>query len=448
MNKNTLILFLIVFGDMMGFSVIFPLFPETIRHYIQIGNDPIFLWIYQMAESLAGDEGKAFLIVLFGGILGSIYSILQFIFSPIWGRLSDTVGRKPILLFTSLGNLLGYIVWLFSASFTSFVVSRLITGAMGGNISVASASMADSTSIKDRAKGMGMIGAGIGLGFVFGPFLGGLLSGIELGQIFPAFQSVTFTIFSASACVSLLIAFFTFLLVGIIYKETLPKLVSNSSSDKSSSSLANDEANDEYKKSIHPIFDMFSSRFRNLFSISFIYLLFIFSFSGFEFCLNFFLNTEFLFTPKDIGLTFLFIGCIIIFIQGGVVRRLSGKVAEVKIAIVGTVFLSLGYLGLLGFPKNTGLLFLFLGLLSVGSALLHPSLSSIASLRSSANHQGRNLGIFRAFGSLARAFAPLAFAIGYFQKGPYLVFVVCIGFSLAFGFLLLVIREHKKEKTA
>jgi MFS family permease len=173
--------------------------------------------------------------------------------------------------------------------------------------------------------------------------------------------------------------------------------------------------------------------------------LFIFSFSGFEFCLNFFLNTEFAFTPKQIGLTFLYIGSIIILIQGGVVRRLSGKVAEVKIAIAGTVFLIFGYLGLDIFSLNTVLLFIFLGLLAVGSALLHPSLSSIASLRSSANHQGRSLGIFRAFGSLARAFAPISFALIYFQKGPYLVFAVCIGFSLLFGMLLLVIREHKRE---
>ncbi|MCZ8239926.1 MAG: MFS transporter [Leptospiraceae bacterium] len=437
MTRNTLILFLIVFGDMMGFSVIFPLFPETIRHYIQLGNDPIFTGIYQLAEFLAEDKGNVFLIVLFGGILGSIYSILQFIFSPIWGRLSDNIGRKPILLFTSFGNLMGYVIWLFSASFTGFVLSRLITGAMGGNISVASASMADSTSIKDRAKGMGMIGAGIGLGFVFGPFLGGLLSGSELPQIFPSLSKISFTIFSTSACISLLIALFTLILVFGFYKETLPKL---------NGKLADsDQASEVNEKSIHPVFDMFSPRFRTLFSIAFIYLLFIFSFSGFEFCLNFFLNTEFAFTPKQIGLTFLYIGSIIILIQGGVVRRLSGKVAEVKIAIAGTVFLIFGYLGLDIFSLNTVLLFIFLGLLAVGSALLHPSLSSIASLRSSANHQGRSLGIFRAFGSLARAFAPISFALIYFQKGPYLVFAVCIGFSLLFGMLLLVIREHKRE---
>ena len=172
-KREKLVLFLTVFIDMMGFSVIFPIFPETLRFFLARETDPVlqfFLSIIHLFES--SNENKLF-IVLFGGVVGSIYSILQFFFAPIWGRMSDRVGRKPALILTSTGNFLGYLVWFFSGSFTLFVISRLITGCMGGNISVASAAMADVTAEKDRAKGMGMIGAGIGLGFMFGPPLGG-----------------------------------------------------------------------------------------------------------------------------------------------------------------------------------------------------------------------------------------------------------------------------------
>jgi MFS family permease len=420
-KKNTFLLFFIVFADMMGFSVIFPLFPETIKFFMQVGGDPFFDLLYSFAEALGGEAKPQYIIILFGGILGSIYSILQFIFSPVWGKMSDHYGRRKILLFTSLGNFLGYLVWFFSTSFSLFVLSRVITGAMGGNISVASAAMADSTSREDRAKGMGMIGAGIGLGFIFGPTLGGVLSGVEVGDWFPLFSGYGLTIFSSSALVSIIVALVNLFLVFFVFKESLPDF------EKSKS-----------ERNIHPFLDLFHIGYRGLLFVSFIYLAFIFSFSGFEFSLNFFLNETLEFTPKEIGFTFLYLGAIIIFIQGGVIRRISGKVAEVKIALTGVVFLVFGYIGLifLANPSFAWGLFPSLGLLAIGSALLHPSLSSMASLGSSPEEQGKNLGIFRSFGSLGRAISPLSFALVYFGYGEYAVFIVALGISLLFGLVL------------
>jgi MFS family permease len=422
MKKNQWILFLIVFGDMMGFSIIFPLFPDTLRHYIKLGNDPIFVWIYSLAELLTNEKNSPFLIIFFGGILGSIYSLLQFLFSPIWGRLSDRWGRKPILIFSSLGSLLGYSIWLFSLSFSGFVFSRIITGAMGGNISVASASMADMTSAKDRAKGMGMIGAGIGLGFIFGPFFGGLASGIEIHDLLPNLEFLKFTVFSLSAMISVIVALLTLILVIFVLKETNPKKKSNAN----------------FSNFHHPILDSSSLHFRAVLFVSYIYFLFIFSFSGFEFCLNFFLNEFKGFQPRDIGLTFLYIGMIIIFVQGGIVRRISGKVKEVNIILSGAGILMVGYLGMIFFSFHNFGLYLSLGFLSVGSALIHPGLSSLASLLSKQEDQGKNLGIFRSFGSLARAFSPLTFALIYFGYGPFLVFWSTLGWTVFLGTSLLI----------
>jgi MFS family permease len=404
-KREKLVLFLTVFIDMMGFSVIFPIFPETLRFFLSRETDPVlqfFLSIIHLFES--SSENRLF-IVLFGGVVGSIYSILQFFFAPIWGRMSDRVGRKPALILTSTGNFLGYLVWFFSGSFTLFVISRLITGCMGGNISVASAAMADVTSEKDRAKGMGMIGAGIGLGFMFGPPLGGILSSYDLTAAYPGLASYGVTVFSSSALLSVLIAFFNLLLVVFVFRETFNPQTS------------------EKRTELHPILGLRKTTVMELPLLCLIYLLFSLSFSGFEFCINFFLFDVLSFNPKEIGYTFVYLGTIIILVQGGVIRRISGKVAEKKIALFGAVSLFLGLL-VLSFSKSFGLTILSLGVISLGSAFLNPGLSSLASLFSSPLEQGKNLGIMRGFGALARGISPISFALLYFSFGAFSTFTV------------------------
>lgn len=418
-NANTVILFLIVFVDMMGFSIIFPLFPETIKYYMQIPEDFLFSRIYSKLHLL--NENFNYIVVLFGGILGGVYSLLQFFFSPIWGKLSDIYGRKRILLITTFGNFLGYLLWLFSYNFSIFILSRVITGAMGGNISVASAAMADATSREDRAKGMGMIGAGIGLGFIIGPTLGGVLSKFNLWDFLPWLSSFGIPIFSFSAFVSVIISLLNFFLVLFFLKNT--------------STLY-----EKQKQPIHPFLGIFHNNYRELLAISFIYFGFVYSFSGFEFSLNFFLNEFLEFTPQGIGFTFFYLGIIIVLVQGGLLRKLSGKVPEEKIALWGFIFLILGYMGLSSvvFYSKPWLLFSSLGLLAVGSALMNPALSSIASLRSKSDEQGKNLGIFRSFGSLGRALSPFSFAWIYFQYTEVAPFVTSLFITVLLGFWFLV----------
>ena len=423
-SKNKLILFLTVFIDMMGFSVIFPLFPDTLKFYLSQGNDDILSFFISIVERLLATQNNPYFIVLFGGLIGSIYAILQFIFSTIWGKISDTSGRKRILIFTSFGSFAGYLIWFFSGSFSTFVLSRVITGVMGGNISVASASMADMTTKEDRAKGMGIIGAGIGLGFIFGPPLGGIMSGYNLLSLFPFLSSIGTTIYSSSALVSVFVSLINFLMILFLFEETF---ISQNSPIKRGFS--------------HPVFGIFSSDVVQLPKICLIYFLFTLGFSGFEFCINFFFYESLNFSPKEIGYSFVYMGSIVILIQGGVIRRISGKVAEKKIAIFGSLSLLIGFV-IISLSNSVLVVFLALSFLSIGSAFLNPGISSLASIYSSQDEQGKNLGIMRGFGSLARAFAPLLFSLIYFSKGS----VTTFRFSFIVIFVVLILLLNFKEE--
>jgi MFS family permease len=290
---------------------------------------------------------------------------------------------------------------------------------MGGNISVASAGMADITSEKDRAKGMGMIGAGIGLGFVFGPPIGGMLSSLDLLSIFPFFSNLGVTIFSGSALISVIISLMNFLLIAFFLEES-------------------HKPQHDKEKFSHPVLRIFEVNSNQIKLISLINFTFILGFSGFEFSINFFFHDVLQFTPKQIGFSFVYMGFLIILIQGGVIRRISGKIKEKKIAIFGTILLFIGFLILL-FAKSVFMSFLSLTFLSIGSAFLNPSISSLASLFSSSLEQGKNLGLIRGIGSLARGFSPILFSVVYFQVGPNQTFLASIFLiMLVFIFLLKI----------
>ncbi len=147
------IIFITVFIDLLGFGIIIPLLPFY-------------------AESFGAN---AFTI----GLLGTSYSLMQFAFSPIWGRWSDKIGRKPIILVGLLGSCLSYVTLALAGSLVLLFVARIIGGIAGANIPTAQAYIADITTPEDRARGMGLMGAAFGLGFIFGPAIGGLLSRVS-----------------------------------------------------------------------------------------------------------------------------------------------------------------------------------------------------------------------------------------------------------------------------
>lgn len=153
-KPSLLIIFLTVFIDLIGFGIVLPLLPKYAERY--------------------GAEG-----LTIGLIVGS-YSLMQFFFAPLWGRLSDRIGRRPVILLSTFGSIIAYGLFGYSAYHTGdtglwiLVGSRLFAGVCGANLSVASAYIADITSVENRSKGMGMIGMAFGLGFILGPAIGGL----------------------------------------------------------------------------------------------------------------------------------------------------------------------------------------------------------------------------------------------------------------------------------
>jgi len=183
------VVFLTVFLDMVGFSIIFPLFPSILDHYLAVEGEASLVGDLQRWLQGFADSDWA-VIALFGGVLGSLYSFLQFLFAPVWGALSDRHGRRPVLLLTLGGTALSYLVWILAGGFALLVVARLLGGVMAGNLSLASAAIADTHEGKDRAKGMGMMGAGIGLGFVLGPAIGGLTAEWSRGLDWAAYSDL------------------------------------------------------------------------------------------------------------------------------------------------------------------------------------------------------------------------------------------------------------------
>ena len=175
MKKPTLfIVFLTVFIDVVGFSIIFPLFPAMLDYYLPLeGEDSLIGSLVAWLGKFTGGDKNA-VATLFGGVLGSLYGVLQFIFAPIWGAYSDRHGRRPTLVFTLGGIVLANLIWVFAGSFALLVLGRVLGGIMAGNISAASAVAADITPGKERASGMILIGVALGLGFILGPAIGGL----------------------------------------------------------------------------------------------------------------------------------------------------------------------------------------------------------------------------------------------------------------------------------
>ena len=222
--------------------------------------------------------------VLFGGILGSLYSILQFICAPLWGAYSDRVGRRKVLLITIAGLALSYAAWFFAASFWVLVLARVLGGAMGGNLSVATAAVADSTTREKRSSGLAIIGIAFGLGFIVGPGIGGLFAKINLLEIAPSLGQFGVNPFSVPALVSFALALTNLIWVARSFKETLP--------------IENRGKANSDRKGV-PVFRMFKSRCLETRRTNLVYLLYMLAFSGMEFTLTFLAVERFQFSVEN-----------------------------------------------------------------------------------------------------------------------------------------------------
>ena len=419
------VVFLTIFMDMVGFSVIFPLFPSMLDHYltreILMGGGLVTSFV-EMVRDYGYDqiESDAFRLetVIFGGALGSLYAILQFVFAPIWGRLSDKVGRRPVLLLTLGGTCLGYALWIFAGSFWVLVLSRTIGGIASGNLSVATAAIADVTSRKERSRGMAIIGIAFGLGFVLGPALGGIASSWDWsGNSQSIFE---LTPFSLAAVISFCLALLNWVWLAWRFRETLPP----------------NKRGQENEQPRPAIFQL--NRVNNLAvkKTCLSYLCYMVSFSGMEFTLTFLAVERYAYQPKDITGMFLLIGFTLIFAQGFFVRRFVGKIGEKKMALQGILLGFVAFL-MLSFPSSERLFYMALFLMSCGVAFISPTLTALTSLHSSEENQGFNLGVFRSSGSIARAFGPMLAGLAYFLSGSTFAYMTG-AFLLLVPFIILL----------
>lgn len=348
-----IIIFMIVFIDLIGFGMIIPVLPLYAQH------EPF------MATPLEI------------GFVQSIYSWMQFVFSPLLGGLSDKYGRRPVLFVSLLGSAVGYIVIGVAATLMMVFVGRIISGITGGNISAAQAYIADVTTKENRAKGMGLFGAAFGLGFIAGPAIGGILSkfSIHLPFYFAAGLSLT----SAVA-------------VYLLLPESLVpgRIVAEKSA--------------RFAAFIKPF------RERSFAFINIVYFLLVTSFSIMTYAFVLYTGSRFGYNAEQNGYLFAFVGVIAVIGQGVLFGRLAKRFGEPVLAAVGCLLMAVSLFAIPLVSPLSGGLAALLGicvLLAFGNALASPSLTSLASKVSHEDDQGSSLGIMQSGASLARAIGPM-----------------------------------------
>jgi MFS family permease len=425
------VIFLTLYIDLIGFSIIFPLGPDLIGYYLKLdGQSGLLAWMLAQSDAVARALGHddAFAAVLFGGVLSSFFSILQFIFAPFWGALSDRHGRRGVLRWTVAGTALGYVVWVVSGSFWLFLLSRLVSGAFSGNLSVATAAVADVTSRQERSRAMGVVGAAFGLGLVTGPMLGAFTVHIDLAQRFPALARLGFNPFSTPALIATALCLVNLAWITARFRETLtPEARAGAHPPR-------------LRNPVAAILGLENADVRRANIVAFVYSV---AFVAMETSLTFLAAERFHYTARQNGYLLGFLGLCSIVVQGWLVRRLLKTTPEIQVLTTGLVASALG-LVVIGFAVQPWMLYAGLVFLALGNGLVNPSTTGLISLYSTASEQGRVLGIFRSLGSLSRAITPLLAGAVFFLFGGRTVFLAGSLLSLgAWGLSLRLTPPHK-----
>ncbi len=413
------VIFLTLYIDLIGFSIIFPLVPDILAHYLDVeGKAGILGGLMTVTEGLATTFGKDsnFAAVLLGGALSSIYALLQFVFAPFWGAMSDRQGRRHVLTLTVAGTTLSYVLWVVSGSFWLFVAARLLGGMFGGNISVATAAVADVTSRQERAKAMGLVGAAFGLGLVTGPGIGALTAQINILDANPTWASWGIHPFSVPALIALAMSVVNLVWIRAQFDETLAP-------DKRSNG-------EERLRLRHPLKAAGEITDPSIRLVNFVGFSFALAFCAMEFSLTFLGQDRFGFSARENGIMLAYLGFCSIITQGMIVRRLLKKRSETSVLLMGLLAATIGFI-VVGISPNVTTLYVGLGILALGAGLVNPATSGLISLYAGETEQGRILGIFRSLGSLARAITPIAAGVIFWMMGGPTVFAAAA--ALSFG---------------
>ena len=393
-KPSALVIFLTVFIDLIGFGIVLPLLP-----------------LY--SDSF---HAKGWLI----GVIQASFSAMQFLFAPWWGRLSDRIGRRPVLLVSTAGAAISYTIFAYGCTLHDsrglwiLLGSRILAGICGANITVAQAYIADISPPEERSKKMGLIGMAFGLGFVFGPPIG--ILGISMfGLSGPG-------IVAAILCALNFV--FTFLVLPESWKPT-------------SEHAAQRPRMEQFLQTLkHPQIGL----------LVLVFFLATFCFASFETTLGLLIRKNFHLTTinhqdmKMSGYLIAYCGIIGALVQGGATGRLVKKQGEPRVIANSLILLAIGlapipFLGGQGWLMWT-LLLIALAVLAIGSSLTRPPVFGMISILTPANEQGGTIGVAQSAGSLARIFAPI-FAAGLLDVYPPLPYLICSVIAMFTAFLVI-----------
>lgn len=370
MKKGALAtVFLVVLVDLLGFGIVLPLLPFYASEFNASGVSI--------------------------GLLYSVYSLSQLIFSPIWGGLSDRFGRRPIMILSTAGSTLAYLLFSFSPSMGLLFASRILAGVMGGNISTAQAYVADVTTPDNRARGMGLIGAAFGIGFVIGPALAAFLIHPALHPWFPLDNK-----FALPGLVAAALSFMSFLLVLMKLPETVDRSASASASKQPSRPGL-----------LSPEFWRLLAR-QNASSPNHILpfllvcaLILSFGQSTLYSAFPIFCKTALGLTPERVGIQFALMGVIAIVIQGGLIKPLEKKFGETPLFMTGGILMAIGIASIPLAPSEL-VLSAILAVMAIGGSLNGPTLNSLISKEADPSRTGQAMGTAQGFSALGRVIGP------------------------------------------
>jgi len=393
-NRSALVLiFLTVFIDLLGFGILIPILPSF------------------SVKELHIDEAAI-------GIAIALYSFVQFLFNPVLGKLSDKYGRKPVIVVCLFLNAMGYIVFSFTHSYILLLVSRVIAGIGGSSIGVAQAYIADITTRENRSKGMGLIGAAFGLGFVFGPLIGGLLS--EFGYAVTGYVAAGFSLIA-------------FTLTILYLPESLKK------------SQVIEQAQNQIRRKIFDFAAMKKILQKpDLAILVLLFFILTFSFANIYGTFALLGLKVYGFTDMQNGYMFGIVGLTSAIVQGGLIGRINKVMSKKTILMVGSLLIMVA-LAMIPYAGT------FLGLaivsivLSCGTGTFQPTVLSLISEVTSETEQGITLGMNQSLSSFARVLGPLWGGFAFEYLGYPFPFITGAIFTFII-FLLTVFYLPKKIK--
>lgn len=415
MKTNKLALttvFLVVLVDLIGFGIVLPLLPFY-----------------------ASKFGASAVLI---GALYSIYSLAQLVFSPIWGGLSDRIGRRPIMLMSTLGSFFAYILFAYSNSLWLLLVSRLIAGVMGGNISTAQAYVADVTAPEDRAKGMGLIGAAFGIGFVAGPGLATLLIHPAFHEFFNRVGLVVLSDmihqnkYAIPGLFAAMLSFLSFLLVAF----KLPETVKNKGAVDSGRIVKTSLFTRGFWQSLSQQSQSSAKHILPLLMLS-IFLISL-GHSSLYSAFPLFCKKMLALSAENVGMLFVAMGLVTVLVQGGLIRPLEKRFGEQRLFLTGSVLMVTG-LVLIPFAGSQGILILYLSIMAVGVSLNGPTLNSLISKEADPARIGAALGSSQGLSALGRVIGPtwggLLFVFS--VKLPFILTALLVTITVFIGIKLL-----------